>query len=76
MVKAVFTEEDKKNLKALTEEVPKLRSELESLKETLEILSCGGVLNRLEQSKKDFAESRVYTHEEMLKELDIDEEEV
>jgi len=76
MVKAVFTEEDKKNLKALTEEVPKLRSELESLKETLEILSCEGVLERFEQSKKDFAEGRVYTHEEALKELDINEGEL
>ena len=56
--------------------MPKLRSELESLKETLEILSCEGVLERLAQSKKDFAEGHVYTHEEMLKELDIDEEEV
>jgi len=76
MVEAVFTEEEKKNLKALTEEVPKLRSELESLKETLEILSCEGVLDRLEQSKKDFAEGRVYTFEEALKELDIDEDEL
>jgi regulator of replication initiation timing len=76
MVEAVFTEEDKKNLKTVVEEVPKLRLELESLKETLEILSCEGVLERLAQSKKDFAEGHVYTHEEMLKELGIDEEEV
>ncbi|MDR0797303.1 MAG: hypothetical protein LBE70_01070 [Nitrososphaerota archaeon] len=76
MVEVVFTEEDKKNLKAVVEEMPKLRSELESLKETLELLSCEGVLDRLEQSKKDFAEGRVYTFEEALKELDIDEEEL
>ena len=76
MVEAVFTEEEKKNLKALTEEFPKLRLEVESLKETLELLSCEGVLERLEQSKKDFAEGRVYTFEEALKELDIDEDEL
>ena len=76
MVEVVFTEEDKKNLKTIVEEMPKLRLELESLKETLEILSCEGVLERFEQSKKDFAEGHVYTHEEMLKELGIDKEEV
>ena len=76
MVEAVFTEEDKKNLKAVVEEMPKLRSELESLKETLEILSDKELMQSIEQGRKDIAEGRVYTYEEVLKELDIDEGEI
>jgi predicted transcriptional regulator len=76
MVEAVFTEEDKKNLKAIVEEMPKLRSELESLKETLEILSDKELMADITQGRKDIAEGRVYTYEEALKELDIDEDEI
>jgi preprotein translocase subunit SecA len=76
MVEAVFTEEEKKNLKELTEEFPKLRSEIESLKETLEILSDKELMADIEQGKKDVAEGRVYTFEEALKELGIDEDEL
>jgi hypothetical protein len=51
LVEVIFTEEDRNNLKTLTKEVPKLRSIVESLIETIEILG----------------------DEELLKELDINE---
>ena len=76
MVEAVFTIEEKVKLQMLTEEVSKLRLRVEALEETLQILSCEGVLERLAQSKKDFAEGHVYTHEEMLKKLGADEEDL
>jgi len=53
--------------------LPKLRLEVESLRETLEILSDKKLMQDIEQGKKDFAEGRVYTHKQMLEELDIDE---
>ena len=37
MVETVFTDEDKKNLKVIAEELPKLRIVVEELMETLEI---------------------------------------
>ncbi|MDR0493850.1 MAG: hypothetical protein LBH74_09480 [Nitrososphaerota archaeon] len=76
MVEAVFTKEDKKNLKTVVEELPKLRLEVESLKETLEILSDKELMQDIEQGKKDISEGRVYTHKQMLEELGIDEEEI
>ncbi|MCL2642927.1 MAG: hypothetical protein FWD52_05410 [Candidatus Bathyarchaeota archaeon] len=76
MVEAVFTKEDKINLKTVVEELPKLRSELESLKETLEILSDKELIQDIEQGKKDIEQGRVYTHKQMLEELGIDEEEI
>ncbi|MDR1992504.1 MAG: hypothetical protein LBQ98_03250 [Nitrososphaerota archaeon] len=76
MIEAVFTEEEKKSIKAVVEEFPKLRLEVESLRETLEILSDKELMNNIAQGKKDIAEGRVYTHKQMLEELGIDEEEI
>ena len=76
MVEAVFTKEDKKNLKTVVEELPKLRLEVESLKETLEILSDKELMQDIEQGKKDIAQGHIYTHKQMLEELGIDEEEI
>jgi len=73
MSEIVFTEEEKKSIKVIVEEFPKLRLEVESLRETLEILSDKELMADIEQGKKDIAEGRVYTHKEMLEELDIDE---
>jgi len=39
VVETVFTEEDKRKLKTLAEELPKLRIAVEELAETLEVLS-------------------------------------
>jgi len=76
MTEIVFTEEEKKSIKVIVEEFPKLRLEVESLRETLEILSDKELMTDIVQGKKDIAEGRVYTHKEMLEELDIDEEEI
>ncbi|MCL1978116.1 MAG: hypothetical protein FWG55_08485 [Candidatus Bathyarchaeota archaeon] len=76
MVEAVFTEEEKKSIKAVIEEFPKLRLEVEMLRETLEILSDKELMQSITQGKRDIAEGRVYTHKELLEELGIDEEEI
>ena len=76
MVETVFTKEDKKNLKTVVEELPKLRLEVESLRETLEILSDKELMQDIEQGKKDIAQGRIYTHKQMLEEMGIDEEEI
>ncbi|MCL1970142.1 MAG: hypothetical protein FWF66_01580 [Candidatus Bathyarchaeota archaeon] len=76
MIEAVFTEEDKKNLKTVVEELPKLRLEVESLRETMEILSDKELMQDIAQGKKDIAQGHIYTHKQMLEELDIDEEEI
>ena len=76
MVEVVFAEEDKRNRIAVVEEVPKLRSELESLKETLEIMSDKEAMLSIARGEKDIAEGRIYTYEEALKELGIDKDEL
>ncbi|MDR2719417.1 MAG: hypothetical protein LBC03_01250 [Nitrososphaerota archaeon] len=76
MAETVFTKEDKKNLKTVVEELPKLRLEVESLRETLEILSDKELMQDIEQGKKDIAQGRIYTHKQMLEEMGIDEEEI
>ncbi|MCL2135343.1 MAG: hypothetical protein FWH37_07320 [Candidatus Bathyarchaeota archaeon] len=76
MVGAVFTEKEKKSIKAVVEEFPKLRLEVESLREALEILSDKELMKDIEQGEKDIAEGRVHTHKQMLEELGIDEEEI
>jgi PHD/YefM family antitoxin component YafN of YafNO toxin-antitoxin module len=60
----------------IIEEFPKLRLEVESLRETLEILSDKELMQSIEQGEKDIAEGRVYTRKELLEKLDIDEEDI
>jgi hypothetical protein len=76
LVEAVFTEEDRKNLKVIAEELPKLRIIVEQLKETLEILSDDNLVKSIDRSLKDVKENKVYSYKEMLKELSIDEKEL
>lgn len=76
MVEAVFTDEDKKNLKVLAEELPKLRIVVEELKETLEILSDEKLVKSIDQSLKDLKEGKVLSYKEVLEELSIDEKEL
>ncbi len=76
MVEAVFTDEDKKNLKVIAEELPKLRSVVEELMETLEILSDEKLMKSIDRSLKDVKEGRVLSYKEMLQELSIDEKEI
>jgi len=76
VVETVFTEEDKRNLRRLAEELPKLRFAIEQLSETLEILSDRKLMKSIDASLKDVREGRVYSYKELLAELKIDEKEM
>lgn len=76
MVEAVFTDEDKKNLKVIAEELPKLRMVVEELMETVEILSDDKLMKSIARSLKDVQENRVHSYEEMVKELGFEENEL
>lgn len=76
MVQAIFTEEDRRNLKTLAEEVPKLRLLVEGLIETLEILSDEELMESIKESERDVNEGRLLGFRELLKELDLNEREV
>ena len=73
MVEAAFTKEDRRNLKTLAEEVPKLRTLVENLIETLEILGDEELMESIQKSEKDIQENRLIGFKELLKELDINE---
>ena len=76
MVETVFTDEDKKNLKVIAEELPKLRTLVEELMETLEILSDEKLMKSIQASQKDVQENKVLSYKEVLDELCIDEKEI
>lgn len=76
MVETVFTDEDKKNLKVIAEELPKLRSLVEDLMETLEILGDERLMKSIKASLKDLQENKVLSYKEMLYELGINEKEL
>jgi hypothetical protein len=76
MVETAFTEEDKKNLKTVAEELPRLRRVVEELTETLEILSDEKLMKSIDRSLKDVKENKVLGYKEMLRELSIDEKEL
>ncbi len=71
MVETIFTEEDKRNLKALAEELPKLRIDVEELTETLEVLSDKKLMKSNDTSLKDIKEGRTYSYKKLLSELKI-----
>jgi hypothetical protein len=76
LVEAVFTDEDKKNLKVIAEELPKLRLLVEDLMETLEILGDARLMKSIDRSLKDLRQNKVLSFKEMLDELSIDEKEI
>ena len=76
LVETVFTDEDKRNLKTLAEELPKLRSVVEELVETLEILSDEKLMKSIKASVKDIQENRVLGLKEVLAELNLSEKEM
>ena len=76
MVETVFTDEDKRNLKTLAEELPKLRLLVEELVETLEILSDEKLMKSIKASLKDIQENRVISLKELLAELNLSEKEI
>ena len=72
----VFTDEDRRNLNALAEEMPKLRILLEELMETLDILGDRELMKSIRASEKDLQEGRLLDFSDVLKELGIDEREI
>jgi hypothetical protein len=73
LVETVFTDEDKRNLKTIAEELPKLRLLVEELTETLEILSDEKLMKSIRASLKDIQEKRLLSFKELLTELNLDE---
>jgi hypothetical protein len=73
LVAIVFTDEDKRNLKTLAEELPKLRLLVEELMETLEILSDEKLMKSIRASLKDIQEKRLLVFNELLTELNLNE---
>lgn len=76
MVEVTFTEEDRENLKALAQEVPKLRSLVEELIETIEVLSDKNLMKSIQKSDRDIREGRLLNIKELLNELGINEKEI
>jgi len=76
LVEVAFTKEDRRNLKTLAEELPKLRTLVESLIETLEILGDEELMESIRKSEKDIQEGRLLGFKELLKELDINETQI
>jgi len=76
LVKAALTDEDRRNLKILAEEVPKLRLLFEGFLETLEILSDTALMESIRASEKDVQEGRLIGFKELLRELGLDEKEI
>jgi len=76
MVEAVFTEEDRKNLRILREELPKIRLLLEELMETLEVVGDEELMESIKASEEDIREGRLIDFKELLKELGLNEQEV
>lgn len=76
MVETVFTDEDKKNLKTIAEELPKLRLLVEELMETLEILSDEKLMRSIKSALKDVQENKVVGFKELLAELNLSENEI
>ncbi len=76
MVEVTFTDEDKKNLRVIAEELPKLRLVVEELSETLEVLSDEKLMKSIDRSLKDLRENKVLSYKKMLEELSIDEKEL
>lgn len=76
MVEAVFTDDDKRNLQVVAEELPKLRSLVEELMETLEILSDETLMKSIRASEKDVQENRVLSFKDLLEDLSINEKDL
>jgi len=76
LVETVFTEEDRKYLRKLAEEVPKLRIIMEELLETIDVLGDEELLRSIRASERDIREGRLLSFKGLLKELDLDEKEV
>ena len=77
MLKAVFTEEDKKSLRAIAEELKDIRKLIEKLTETVVNLNDKKLLESFQASPNDLNENKVLSYKETLqKQIDIAEKEI
>ena len=76
MVETFFNENDRRNLKTLAEEVPRLRSLIEELLETLEVLGDEELMKSIKKSGKDIQEGRLLGFKGLLKELGLNEQKI
>ena len=76
MVRTVFTEEDKRNLKVIAAQLIELRKLIEELTESLVNVSDKNLLKMLNASQDDLKEHKVLNFKEKLeKQIDIAEKE-
>jgi len=71
-----LTDEDRRNLRILREELPKVRLLLEELIETLEVLGDEDLMKSIKASERDVQEGRLVDFGELLKELGLNEQEI
>jgi len=69
LVKAMFTEEDRKNLRLIAEEVPKLRLLMDELLETLDVMSSKEELEAIKESLEQVKRGETRDWDEYLNEL-------
>ena len=76
MVRTVFTDDDKRNLKVIAAELIDLRKLIEELTESLVTVSDKKLLKMLNASQDDLEENKVLNFKEKLeKQIDIAEKE-
>jgi hypothetical protein len=76
LVRTVFTDEDKKNLKVIAAELIELRKLIEELTESLVNVSDKKLMKMLNASQDDLKENKVLNFKEKLeKQIDIAEKE-
>ena len=76
MVRTVFSDEDKRNLKVIAAELIELRKLIEELTESLVNVSDKKLLKMLNASQDDLKENKVLNYKEKLeKQIDIAEKE-
>ena len=68
-VRVVFTEEDRKNLKLLVEEIPRLRLLIEELMETIDVLGSEEELNAIKKSLEQVRRGETKDWDSYVKEL-------
>jgi hypothetical protein len=76
LVRTVYTDEDKKNLKVIAAELIELRKLIEELTESLVNVSDKKLMKMLDASQDDLKENKVLNYKEKLeKQIDIAEKE-
>jgi hypothetical protein len=76
LVRTIFTDEDKRNLKVIAAELTELRKLIEELTESLVNVSDKKLLKMLNASQDDLEENKVLNFKEKLeKQIDIAEKE-